>query len=227
MKMTELSTSLSGITVNILEHDTANARRSYERFAAQYREVSGLVPEWKSRFPMAPVGQLGSTLRSGNQEAITASMGKLGQVCGSCHAQNMVPVQQKFHWRDFETINVKDPLSGNALGFREFKHMMAGNFSGIAVDLQEGQRENALKQYEGFKLRFDTFRETCGECHDTERRYYVDAEVQSMIDSLGALLQTPAPKEGSVETLARGIGQESCFKCHLVHLPAAMARVRH
>ncbi len=67
-------------------------------------------------------------------------------------------------------------------------------------------------------------KETCAECHDTERKYYIDTEIESMIDSIGTVLQNPSVDAGKVQALGQGIGQESCFKCHLVHLPAAMAR---
>lgn len=226
MKMLEMSGALSGILVNMMEHDSANVLTSYDRFRTQFREVAGLVPEWKAFFPQKPVDDLGKALRSGNPSKVMAAAENLGKSCNGCHARNMVPVQHKYHWKDFQTITVHDPLSGEEAVYPEFKHMMDANFAGIGVDLQEGQRDLALRNLEGFKARFGALKEVCAECHNTERKYYVDPEIDAMVDSLGAALQSAAPDPARVLALSRGIGEESCSKCHLVHVPAAMARTR-
>ena len=68
-------------------------------------------------------------------------------------------------------------------------------------------------------------KDTCEECHGTEeRKYYVDESVQALVDEMGKALNKPSVDSKEVETLAQGIGMESCFKCHRIHLAAAYAK---
>ena len=95
---------------------------------------------------------------------------------------NMVKVQQKFHWQDFRTIKVKDPLTDEQVDFRLLMQYLITNFIGISVDTMEGQKENAQKQFQGFKARFQAMKDTCEECHATEeRKYYVDESGHVMV----------------------------------------------
>ncbi len=47
-----------------------------------------------------------------------------------------------------------------------------------------------------------------------------------MIGQLGQVLSSPTPDAEAIGKLSGAIGNESCFKCHLVHFPAAQARER-
>ena len=68
-------------------------------------------------------------------------------------------------------------------------------------------------------------KDACEECHGTEeRKYYVDENVQALVDEMKKALNKPSVDSKEVETLARGIGMESCFKCHWVHLPASLVK---
>jgi hypothetical protein len=225
-RMAGMGNALTGIIVNLTESDLPNVKAQYDRFNAQYRELRTLVPEWRNRFPLKPVDELGAALRGGDQGKIMAAMKNVGQTCNSCHVETMVGVQQKYHWPDFRPVAVHDPLSGKGMEFAELMHALDMGLTGVGVNLEEGQRENAQKQYQGFRTRFAALKETCVQCHDSERRYFVDGDVQAMVDTLGSLLEAPAPDRKRVEGLAAGIGTESCFRCHLVHVPAAFSKVR-
>jgi hypothetical protein len=136
----------------------------------------------------------------------------------------MVNVQQKYHWREFENITVTDQLTKESVDFSQLMKFISMNFTGIAVNLEEGQVENAQKQYEQFKSRYISMKATCTHCHTSQRKYYVDESVQALIDDLGkALNETPADPR-RVGELSMKIGQENCEKCHLVHLPAALTK---
>jgi hypothetical protein len=47
--------------------------------------------------------------------------------------------------------------------------------------------------------------------------------MQDTVDELGKVFQSRAVDAGAVMALAQKIGRESCSKCHLVHVPAALA----
>jgi len=154
-----------------------------------------------------------------------AAYEKLGNVCHECHVANMVKVQQKYHWQDFNAIKVKDPLTDEVVDYRRLMQGLAANFMGIIVDVQEGQKKYAQKQFQGFKARFQAMEDNCEECHGTEeRKYYVDDSVQDLVAELGKALKESSIDPKTVETLVQAIGIENCFNCHLVHLPAAYSK---
>lgn len=228
MQMLELAVPMMGIFVNLMENDMENVMPSFQGFKAKYAEVAKLVPEWEDQFPLAPVEGLGEALQTGEQGKVMAAFDKLGQVCHDCHAANMVKVQQKYYWMDFGKIMAPDPLTNEQVNFATLMQYLDMSFIGIMVDLQEGQLENAVKNFEGFNARFQTLKDTCGDCHGTvERKYYVDENVQAMIDELGMVLKDPSSLDPEkVQGIGMGIGMESCGKCHLVHIPAAYAKLR-
>ena len=224
--MLDLGTSLSGIASDLFEDDPTNARANYERFRQKYAEVAKLVPEWQDKYPTAPVDELGRALDSGDRGVIMAAVDRVGRVCHDCHLSYMTPTQQRHHWGDFGNIGVTDPLTGEELDYAQLMLRLETSMAGVALDIEQGQRENAQKQLAGFESRFAAMKETCRACHETDRAYYVDYRVQGKIDALRQALSEPTVDGRAAGELLRGIGQESCFKCHLVHLPAAYSKHR-
>jgi hypothetical protein len=96
--------------------------------------------------------------------------------------------------------------------------------SGAQIDIEQGQTENGKKQLQGFRSRFQAVSETCMNCHDTERHYFVDNSIIERIDKLDQAYQATPVDAALIGRLTQGIGMESCFKCHLVHVPAAAAQ---
>ena len=211
---------VADLSVNELQHSMAN----FETFKAQYIEASKLVPEWRENFPLGPVEELGTTLRTGDRSKIMAAHEKVLKVCHECHTAYMPKVQQKYHWGDFDAISINDPLTNKEVAFNQLMDYLDTNFEGISVSVERGDRETAQKQFQGFNARFRAMKEICNYCHDTERRYYVDGSVQALIDKLGEALSGSSVDQKIVEPLTQRIGMESCFKCHLVHIPAAFAK---
>jgi hypothetical protein len=139
----------------------------------------------------------------------------------------MTPVQHKFHWLDFHEIKVMDPLTQEEVNFPRMMQYLEVSFGGIFVDLEQNQKENCQKQVQGFKARFQTFKETCEECHGTsERKYYVDEDILKTIDKLELTLAGSQYDPKKALSLLQEIGMESCHKCHLVHGPAALAKLQ-
>jgi cytochrome c556 len=177
--------------------------------------------------PLEPVDELGNALESGDQAEAMRVFERLGKSCHDCHLVNMAKVQQKYRWMDYGEIKIKDPESGEELDFPRLKQFLNTNFSGILINVEQDQRENAQKHLQGFISRFQVLKETCEDCHGTdERKYYVDESIQSLIDEVGKALNSSPIDPKAVGELVMGIGTESCSKCHLVHIPAAYAKFR-
>lgn len=224
-KMLELAHSFSGTLSDLFENDLQNALANFAKFKTRYGELSGLVPEWKEKYPPAPVVELESALKSGDQAKVMAAVERVGGVCSGCHVQNMARVQQKYGWPDFSAVRAKDPLTGEELDLHRLMVYLDVSFTGISANIEQGQMENARKQYQGFKARFDTMAGICADCHgQDERKYYVDKSVRAMMDELGKAISGPAVEKEKPAQLVMGIGMESCHKCHQVHIPAAFAQ---
>ncbi len=223
IKMIGLAESFGGFLGDLFENDLPNALAGFKEFKAQYGELAGLVPDWSSLFPTAPLDDLARALESGDQGRIMAGVEKVGGNCTACHVEYMAPVQFRFGWPAFSEIKVKDPLTGEDVGFDRLMLFLDVSFSAIGADLKQGQAENAQKQFQGFKARFEAMASTCQECHgQDERKYYVDESVRAMVDDLGKAAAASSPEKSG--KLVMGIGMESCHKCHLVHVPAAFAQ---
>jgi len=221
LAMLDLAKPFSGMVCDALEGDIGNARSNFELFKKAYIENSTVIPEWKQKYPMEPIQQLGAVIKSGDPSKIMPAVDAVGAVCHSCHVTYMAPVHQKYRWDDFGDILLTDPLSGQDVSYAGLMLMMQTNFDGIANDIGQGQHENALRQFAGFKERFQAVSEACMICHDTERHYFVSDEITDLISDLQAVLNKSEVDMGQVGGLLQTIGNESCSKCHLVHIPAA------
>jgi cytochrome c556 len=224
-RMLEMAAPMSGIIVDLMEKEPQNAIANFEKFKAQYQEVSKLVPEWTQEYSLGPVDDLGRALKTGNQEAVMKAFEQVDGVCTRCHLENMVRVQQKYHWGNFYAIKTKDPVTQEGVDGTKLMQYLDNSLTGISVDLAEGQKENARKQLQAFKMRFQTMANMCEECHGADpRKYYVDESVQAMISGLEQTLSGPSPDSQKAGSLIQGIGMESCFKCHLVHVPPVLSQ---
>jgi len=226
LRMFALGGLFSGIASDLAENDLQGARDVFEKFKTQYVEISKMVPEWKKEYPVKPVEELGAALKLGDRKKVMAAQEKVGAVCHNCHVKYMPMTQQKYHWGDFSTIKVKDPLSNEEVSFTRLKQYLDTNFAGIGLNIERDQKEKARKQVQGFNARFQTLKTTCGRCHTGEIKYYTDEGVQGMIDKLGQTLENPSADPKVAVELVQRIGMESCFKCHLVHVPAALGKSR-
>lgn len=225
LRMLGMAAPMSGIIVDLMEKEPQNAIANFDKFKGQYQDVSQLVPEWTKEYPLGPVDGLGRALKTGNQEALMKAFEQVNGVCMKCHLENMVRVQQKYHWGNFYAIKTKDPVTQEGVDGQKFMQYLDSSLTGISVDLAEGQKDNARKQLQAFKMRFQTLKNVCEECHGANpRKYYVDESVQAMISGLEQILSGPSPDSQKANSLVQGIGMESCFKCHLVHIPAAFAQ---
>jgi len=224
--MYRLNEALTGIVIDLNENDRQGVTEHFEGFQSLYRDNSRLVPEWADRYPDEPVKALGTAVEKGSPEEVMAAIGTVGAVCHSCHVSAMVAVQQRYHWPDFSTIAVPDPIRNADLPYPAFMQMLNASLTGIQVDLVEGQPDRAGKHLEDLVARMAALKESCQACHDTERAYYTDDRIDHLLSRMSEALATPGSDPGPVLELTRKLGEESCSRCHLVHLPAAYARTR-
>lgn len=225
IEMMTLEGAFTGLLTDLFEEDFGNLAGDMERFKAQYVKIrTEIVPEWQDLMPLEPLDALEKALGTGDPGQIMPAVGGVGAVCGKCHGIHEMKVKQKYTWPSFEEVTLTDPLTQQQQPWADYMLGVAVNFSGIGHNLQQGQIDNAKKSFQAFNARFNTLRNGCEECHDTDRTYFVDKNIQDKIDALGQALEATPPDGAAIGGLMQEIGGESCGKCHLVHQPAAFAQ---
>ncbi len=224
--MHAMDAPLETMANDLEEGSLDRAKNDFEAFRTRYREVSKMVPEWEKAFSAGPVEELGAALESGDRTRIMKTAEGVGKVCDDCHLTNLPKAYQAYQWEEFSMVSVTDPKTGETLEFREAMSRLSRSFQGVQTGLERGEVDKARKYYEAFSSRFKAFSQTCEACHEKERRYFVDAEMQEAVARLGSALKSSSPDARVVSDVMRGIGEESCSKCHLVHVPAAYAKAR-
>jgi hypothetical protein len=225
IKMFALAKPLTAIGLDIFDNNMKQAKNHFEEFREQYLEISKVVPEWQQAYPKEPVDKLDRALSTGEQEKIMLAMGNIAKICQDCHIINMPKIQQKYHWENFSEIIVTDPVTNQEMDYKQHMLSLETSFQGIGINLERGQVENALKHFNFFNMRFQSMKETCTACHETERKYYVDSNIKEMIEKLRETLRSKVPDIKIIGELSRKIGNESCFKCHMVHIPAEYNKI--
>lgn len=137
----------------------------------------------------------------------------------------MPAVWNKYNWKDFRnvtisTTNPEEPQLPWAAA--KMKYLVAG-FDGIGVNIQQGNQAGAKKSFELFTKMFNNTKQACSSCHATERRYYVSDDIMGMIRKMGR--EIDAGNLTSAENIRQGIGAQSCYACHVLHLPAQFEKV--
>ena len=226
LAMMGLAQPFEGMMVDLMQQDMEGANANFAAFRDAYARTAALVPEWQQEYPQEPVDQLAAALSQGNRDGVMAAAQAVGQVCHHCHVARMPDVQFRYHWSDPAATQVTDPVSGQPMPYGQFMQVLSASFSGIGNDLQQGQRDRAIEHARAFKSRFGALRESCTGCHQTERRYFVDAEMTAAVAALEAAVTAAQPDPQNVAQLAQTIGSESCYKCHLVHIPGTFGHRR-
>jgi len=225
IQMLQLDEALSGVVVDVSEQDLAGAWQSLEAFTARYAELRSLVPEWADQYPLGPVEGLRAALSTGDRGRVMGAVGQVAEACHRCHAATMVPVQHRYRWGDFAGRKLEDPSTGEVVDFSVFKRRLSTSMAGVGVNLRQGQIANALQQFKAFRERFRQLEDSCQTCHEHGGQTFVSREISGLLDEVGRALNGPEPaKTEAIAPLLQQIGQDSCSKCHLVHVPAAMAK---
>jgi hypothetical protein len=80
------------------------------------------------------------------------------------------------------------------------------------------------KHVQALASRYKALTEICAICHDSEPKYFVSDDVRGMVEAIQAALDDTPVNKARIGELVQQIGMESCFKCHLVHVPSAYSK---
>lgn len=223
ISMFELGTAMMGIGVNLQQGDMANAKKSYIDFSKKFKESSDMVPEWKKFYDQGTVDKIGTSLDSGNVPAVFENIGKVGEACVKCHKEKMPQIWIKYNWNDFGKLTMNTPNPDEPIlpfPLAKIKYLASG-YDGISVNIKNNNQKGAQESFGLFKKMFDNMNSTCSSCHASPPKYYVSADIQAMIDTMGEKINSGNLSEA--EGIRIGIGMESCYRCHVLHMPAQYA----
>ncbi|KCZ71822.1 hypothetical protein ANME2D_01877 [Candidatus Methanoperedens nitroreducens] len=173
------------------------------------------------------VQDLGTALEEAKSDpgkipAVFAAIGEVGETCSKCHKDNTPAVWNRYIWKDFNSVMINTPEGPLPWAEAKMKYMAAG-FDGIGVNIKQGNQAGAAQSLGLFKTMFNNMRDSCSSCHSSERRYYVSGDIQAMISDMEANITNGDLTEAG--EIRQGIGIESCYKCHVLHIPAQYAKV--
>ncbi|TFH44023.1 MAG: hypothetical protein E4G94_04045 [ANME-2 cluster archaeon] len=220
-EMYKLGESMMGIPVNLGQGDFVNAGNSFNEFSECYENSSKMVPEWRKYYDQKAVDELGRALADNDPDAINEAMREVGETCSDCHLDTLTPVYYKYYWGDFREVMIETPDGLMPWKVAKMYYLLMG-FDGIGVNIKEGDQDGAQQSFELFDSMFDNMSANCSACHNSEPRYYVSEDIQTMIEDMGTLIYAGNLTEAN--GLRYGIG-DSCHKCHIVHMPPQYAKV--
>jgi cytochrome c556 len=225
LKMTELGETMMGISINIQQGDMMNAKKSYAAFYENYKNSAKMVPEWKDYYNKSAVEKMGVALDTGDIPGVFQSMGDVGAGCSNCHKDTMSAVWNKYNWKDFRKVMINTPNPEEPQlpwAAAKMKYLAAG-FDGIGVNIKQGNQTGAKQSFDLFTKMFNNTKQACGACHATERKYYVSDDIMGMINTMGQ--EIDAGNLTAAENIWQGIGAQSCYACHVLHMPAQFEKV--
>jgi len=212
-----------GITTDVQEGDMTNATVNFKKFKAQYIKVSKMVPQWQGYWDINLVNKLGADLKKNNVTAVFQDVGAIGQGCSKCHSNEMPQVWAKYYWKDFDTVNVSTP-EGNLSWTDAMTKYLDGAYSGTGSNIREGKQQDALNSSILFESMMSNFKQACNNCHKTPRYYFVSDDVMANVTQMKNVIQ--AGNLANAETIREQLGEDVCFRCHVLHMPAQFMKAK-
>ncbi|MEO0138427.1 MAG: hypothetical protein ABIL16_02960 [candidate division WOR-3 bacterium] len=238
----DLMVDINSVDLEVLED-------SYVRFKDYYTFVAELVPEWKDRFLLSDVEELGKilgfikdttdTTKSAKKDTVLPIgaqrrlnpkvdyiMKKIEYSCKSCHLQEIPKVYFRYYWhtRDMKmnmaTFKVKDPLSGKLVPYRDFKSLMANDYYTILRAIDKGSKTELRKNVRDFIKRFNYNQSLCSNCHDEDPYLFTTPTIATLVRDLDNEANKNIPNKDALRRTLYELYRANCTGCHRVHYPA-------
>lgn len=237
------------LLVDINSVDLEVLEVSYVRFKDYYTFVAELVPEWKDRFLLSEVEELGKilgfvkdttdTTKSTKKDTVLPIgaqrkldpkvayiMKKIEYSCKSCHLQEIPRVYFRYYWHtkdlkmNMATFKVKDPLTRKLMPYRDFKSLMANDYYTILRNIDKGSKLHLRKNVRKFIKRFNYNQSLCSKCHREDPYLFTTPTIATLIRDLDNEAHKRIPNKGTLRRILNELYRANCKGCHRVHYPA-------
>lgn len=220
--MFELEGNVTGIMAALEERDVRKAQSYLAKFKEVWVRIGQMVPEWKGYVPVEPVLELEKALAAGDMKKFQETTGKVFASCAGCHQENRTGVWYKYHWGNFEAIKVK---AGNQdVAWVDYMFGLADSIGKAQYHMAEARPAQARQSIETLRGQLTNLRAACTNCHTTERRYFVSDDILGMLSQAAQALAATPPNPQRASEMLNAAGMQSCYNCHLVHQPSAVAK---
>lgn len=216
--MHELSTSLTGLVVNLKGEDWQNAQLWAKKLQENYLKIGQMVKKWDRNLKKANAQKLLEAVKNKDKATAMENLKAIGRTCVQCHRTYQASVKVKYHTPDFSKINVEDPVSGQKLEYGDYMKNVANDMKLLKVYLTEGKNKEAKKAGLSFTKRLKGLSQSCSECHTQEEgseKIYFGERTQKHINALQEAIKKSDKK--AISTHIGWIAQNNCVKCHNVH----------
>jgi hypothetical protein len=219
--MLELGMRMGAATTAALRDDRERALAALKSFREQHARVAAMVPSWKAQFRGALLEELQAAVASkADLAARQKIVARIESSCTACHSKYLFPVQARYRWGDFANASVQTD-AGETLTFHQLMLDIANGLGAVRGDVEAGKIPEAQAAYKQLLNRFGLMESLCTNCHEQERRYFIDAGVKGKLLKVGGLLRRGEARVAEYAPLFADVNKMSCLPCHQVHMPAA------
>ncbi len=222
---------------------------SYTRFKDYYSFVADLVPEWKDRFLLSEVEELGKVLgiikdttdttktqkkdtvlpigaRRSLDPKVSNLIKKLEYSCKACHLQEIPKVYFRYYWQtkdmkmNMATFIVKDPMTKRKMPYRDFKSEMSKDYYTILRAIDKGSKVELRRFVRKFIKRFNYNQSLCSKCHREDPYLFTTPTIATLVKDLDNEANKRIPSKKRLRRVLYELYRSNCTGCHRVHFPA-------
>lgn len=223
-----LSGPFKGTWIDAKEGQWEKALKNAEALETNYKKAYDMTGKaWQEKyFKLKAASDFRKAVAGKDMNQMGRTAKELGGTCGKCHQEQYVNVWLKFHWGDFEKIELEDPVTEKKMGFEDYKHLLVESFYTLMNDGKQGETANAAKGGKEFVQRYRGLKASCMKCHEDEqvKYFYVGGKVEKAMEDLSAQLRKEPLNMGEIFKNIGVIGKNGCKKCHLTHRWAAILK---
>lgn len=238
----DLVTDIDAVDLEVIEE-------SYTRFKDYYSFIADLVPEWKDRFLLSDVEELGKVLgiikdttdttktqkkdrvlpigaRRSLDPKVKNLIEKLEYSCKSCHLQEIPKVYFRYYWQTVDmkmnmaTFMVNDPITGRKVQYRDFKSEMSKDYYTILRAIDKGSKVELRRSVEKFVKRFNYNQSLCSKCHKEDPYLFTTPTIATLVRDLDDEANKSIPNKERLKRVLHELYNSNCTGCHRVHFPA-------
>ncbi len=224
MNMYKASISFTGLSTSLMEKDWKRAEKWAKSLRDAYLKIGELVPEWDKVLRKKEANALVKAVQNKDVRKIRFFANAVGQTCSKCHSRYMASTKLLYHFPDFDTVSLEDPVSGLSYEVSDYMAKMTTSFKLLNVYLSDGLKNKAKKAGMDFVKRFKGLTQMCSECHTNKlsEEIYFGKEVQAKVKELEAAIRNLDAKK--ISQTFGWINMNNCSKCHNVHEVPTMIR---
>ena len=224
MNMYKASISFTGLSTSLREQDWKRAEKWAESLKNAYLKIGELVPEWDKVLRKKEANALVKAVKERNIRQIQFFANAVGRTCSKCHERYMASTKLLYHFPDFDTVTLEDPITGADYEVADYMAKMTTSFKLLNVYMSDGLTKKAKKAGMNFVKRLKGLTQMCSECHTNKlsEEIYFGKQFNQKVKELETAIKNLDGKKIS-QTFA-WINMNNCSKCHNVHEVPTMIR---